>query len=310
MPGQAHLSRRRKLEFKRNGFIVLEDALDPDVCAAAREVLARIVDEDPTDPASIAARDGDHDEIFHRNSASQAATRMTPADVEPFESLFRSIYPYASALVGEDLLAPPAEPPMRYCLHGGHLLASRHRDDPVVDHDGAIGPILQYPDNRSDDLGTFDYAAQRHVDGGTGPYAVDAEDVTYLPFTIAAAVYFDRVEPRGGGFTVWPGSHRRTAEYFAEHSYHDYVTSDVDVLADLDLGPALEIVGPPGTLVLWHHNLAHGAAPNRSERIRMAGFQRIARRDMPTIGESGLADPWLQYPALLELEPTIHESYR
>ncbi len=309
MSGVADLADRRKLEFKRNGFIILEDVLDPELCHTAREVLAQIIDEDPDDPTSVATRDGDHDEIFHRNSASQGAARMSPTDIAPFERLFRDIYPYASALVGEQLLAPPDEPPMRYCLHGGHLLASRHGADPIVDHDGAIGPILQYPDDRANDIPSFDYAAHRHVDGGTGPYAVDAADVTYLPFTIAAAVYFDRVEPRGGGFTVWPGSHRVTAEYFADHTYHDYVSSDVDVLAELDLGPPLEIVGPPGTLVLWHHNLAHGAAPNRSERIRMAGFQRIARRDISTIGESGLADPWLQYPAIRELNPTIHDPY-
>jgi len=298
--GAAPLTRQQQRRFKRDGFLVLRGVLDADTIEAAQDALWAAIPEDRDDPAAWRARDGDHDEIFHRGSESQAAADLPT--VAPFERLFRDVYPYAEALVGEDRLAGPDERPAEYCLHGGHLLASREDGTPVVDHEGAIGPILQYPRDLDDPLDAeYDYREAWHVDGGTGPYAVGA-DVEYLPFTVAAAVYFDDVHPRGGGFTVWPGSHRRTAEFFADHSYGDYAGADRDVLADLGPGPGFEITGEAGTLVLWHHNVIHGAAPNHTDRIRMAGFQRIARTDIDEIRQRGLANPWLQYDAIREDE--------
>lgn len=301
------LSMEQKRNFKRNGFLVLPDALNEERCEAAREVLWNVIPENRNDPESWFVRNGDHDELLHRASSSDSASRFT--DVEPFEELFRDVYPYAEELVGEGVLADPEERPMEYCLHGGHLLASREDGGSAVSHEGAIGPILQYPSNLKNDRSEpFDYRRAWHVDGGTGPYAVGT-DVTYLPFTIAVAVYFDDVEPRGGGFTVWPGSHRATEEYFRTHTYAEYAANGNNVLKDLDLGPAMEITGEAGTLVLWHHNLVHGPAPNHSERIRMAGFQRIARTDIAKIGESHLSDCWLQYDEIRDLKPAMHDPY-
>jgi len=302
------LSEREKLNFKRNGFLVIRDAFDRDLVDEAREVLWDAIPEDPDDPESWFARDGDHDEILHRGSSTQAGGNLST--VEPFEELFRDVYPYAEELVGEDVLAAPDEQPAEYCLHGGHLMASREDGGSVVDHDGAVGPILQYPsDIRDDAHAEFDSHEKWHVDGGTGPYVTD-DDVDYLPFTIAAAVYFDDVEPRGGGFTVWPRSHRRIPEFFSEHDYADYIAADEDPLEDLDLDPGIEITGGPGTLVLWHHGIVHGASPNHSERIRMAGFQRIARKDIAELGEDGLSDPWLHYDAIRDLDPAVHDPTR
>jgi hypothetical protein len=296
------LSKREKLSFKRNGFLVIDEGIDPDLCREAREHLYDIIPEGRDDPASWAERDGDHDEILHRNSESDTAERFS--EIGLFEQMFRDAYPYAEQLVGEDVLAAPDERPMEYCLHGGHLMASREDGDSALSHDGAVGPILQYPSDLDDDLSEpFDYTDGRHVDGGSGPYS---DEIDYLPFTIAMAVYFDDVEPRGGGFTVWPRSHRRMAEYFSTVEGRGNYS---DVIDDLGLGPGVEVTGGPGTLVLWHHNIAHGAAPNHSERIRMAGFQRIARTDMAEIGTDGLADPWLQYPAMRDLDPAFHDSY-
>lgn len=301
------LTAEQKRRFKRDGFLVIQDAFDETLVADAREAIWEAIPEDDDDPESWFARDGDHDEILHRGSSSQSGANLPT--VEPFEELFRDVYPFAEELVGGGVLAAPEERPAEYCLHGGHLMASREDGGPLIDHDGAIGPIIQYPSDLRDPLDEpYDYTVGRHVDGGTGPYATEDDDVEYLPFTIACAVYFDEVVPRGGGFTVWPGSHRKTSAYFEDHSYGDYI-ADSGVLEDLELGPATEITGSPGTLVLWHHNIAHGAAPNHTDRVRMAGFQRIARSDIGDVGQAGLADPWLQYPAIRDLRPVHHESY-
>lgn len=301
------LTQNQKRSFKRNGFLVLEDGIDESLCAEARELLWNAIPEDQDDPTAIFARDGEHDEILHRGSKSNSAENL--ANVEPFERMFREVYPYAEELVGEGVLAAPDERPAEYCLHGGHLMASREGGTSVVDHDGAVGPILQYPsDIREDAREAFDYREAWHVDGGTGPYATEDDDVVYLPFTIASAIYFDEVEPRGGGFTVWPRSHRLTEEYFEDHTRRDYQNDDA-VLESLDPGPAHEITGGPGTLVLWHHNIIHGAAPNHSERIRMAGFQRIAHENIGAIGQEALWDIWKMYPAMDEVQPAYHDEY-
>jgi hypothetical protein len=304
---QETLGVEQRRRFKRDGFLVLRDALEDDTVTRARDALWEAIPEDRDDPASWFARDGDHDEILHRGSGSQSGENLPT--VEPFEQLFRDVYPYAEALVGPDRLADPGERPAEYCLHGGHLMSSRHGGESVVEHDGAVGPILQYPSDLEDPLEEpFDYTEQRHVDGGTGPYA-EGTDVEYLPFTIAMAIYFDEVVPRGGGFTVWPGSHRKTAGYFQNHSYGEYMDDYPEVHSDLELGPAHEITGEAGTLVLWHHNIVHGAAPNHADRIRMAGFQRIARSDIGDIRQSALSDPWLQYDALRDVESVQHAEY-
>lgn len=64
-----------------------------------------------------------------------------------------------------------------------------------------------------------------------------------------------------------------------------------------------------GTLILSHHNVIHGAAPNHSKRIGMAGFQRFAHRDVETIGQSGLSDIWKTYPNLRDIGPIHHDAH-
>ena len=288
--------------FKRTGFLVFRDALDEETCERARELVWDAIPVEPDEPETWFDRG--HDEILNRTSDSDSRL----SSVEPFERLFRDVYPYAEPLVGEGLLAAPDERPTEYCLHGGHLMASRD-DGSVLEHDGLLGPILQYPESYDeDDPDRFSRLDTRHVDGYVGEYA-DGTDVTYLPFTVGIAAYLDEVEPRGGGFTVWPGSHLKVKRYFREHSYQDYIDAGGSVLDDLDLGPPFEVTGGAGTLVLWHHNIVHGAGPNHSERIRMAAFQRIARKDVAEIGEGGLGDAWLQFDAIRDLEPVVRESF-
>jgi hypothetical protein len=53
----------------------------------------------------------------------------------------------------------------------------------------------------------------------------------------------------------------------------------------------------------------HGAAPNHSERIRMAGFQRIAAKNIGKIRQDGLSDIWKMYPAMQDVRPAIHDDY-
>lgn len=70
-------------QFKWNGFTVIEDAFDEELITNAREAIWEAIPEDRGDPQPWFARDGDHDEILHRNSPSDSATRFS--NVEPFK---------------------------------------------------------------------------------------------------------------------------------------------------------------------------------------------------------------------------------
>lgn len=276
------ISDSQKQRFKRNGFIVVRDAVDDDTVESALETVWEGLPVDRDDPESWKGR----------NEGSDIPDVPT---FESFERLAREVFPYAEALVGEGALAPPNDPPLEYSHHAGTLVGE--------DHDGMLSPHISYPREETDWLARETENQGYHVDG----YAPDdrfGEDVNYLPLTIGTAVYFDDVVPGGGGFTVWPGSHLKTAEYFTSHSYPEYIENQ-EVHLDLDIGSPFEISGEAGDLVLWHHNLVHTAGPNVSDRIRMAAIGRFLHEDIlgvmgedfPETGE-GLGEPWKQYPAL------------
>ena len=93
------------------------------------------------------------------------------------------------------------------------------------------------------------------------------------PSTMGVVCYVDRVEPDGGGFTVWPGSHKRM--YYTSQSRHlrqdteDYL----QVKKDLDEtweSSSVQTFGEPGDLVFWHHRMAHMASHNYTSNIRKA----------------------------------------
>ena len=107
-------------------------------------------------------------------------------------------------------------------------------------------------------------------------------------FTLGATVYLERVEKQGGGFTVWPGSHRIWAEYFRHH--------DLDSLpggtAPFDLGPSHEFTGDPGDVCFWHHQMSHSAGPNCGRNVRIALIARYRRKDLDAIKFETPEDMW------------------
>jgi hypothetical protein len=93
--------------------------------------------------------------------------------------------------------------------------------------------------------------------------------------------YIDQVEPLGGGFTVWPQSHKMFYHAF-ESRYGDKKSKDyVDIYEQIDseIWP-IEISGQAGDVVFWHHRLGHNASGNRSTRIRQAVFYDFVKHDL------------------------------
>ena len=86
-------------------------------------------------------------------------------------------------------------------------------------------------------------------------------------------LYLEDVRARSGGFTVYPGSHRRLFGAHRQESnfsplpcYNERVT---EVL--LDTSP-WELVAPRGSVIFWHGRLLHSAGIHIGDDIRWAAF--------------------------------------
>ena len=147
---------------------------------------------------------------------------------------------------------------------------------------GGAGPHINFPDpdRKWREPGG-------HLDGYHTPTNGVPKGVVGA-FTLGATVYLDTVEKRGGGFTVWPGSHRIWAEYFRHH--------DLDSLpgggAPFDLGPSYEFTGGAGDVCFWHHQMSHTAGPNCGRNVRIACISRYRRKDLDQIKFETPDDMW------------------
>ena len=88
-----------------------------------------------------------------------------------------------------------------------------------------------------------------------------------------ACAYLDDVPPRGGGFTVYPGSHRimyRAHQLAANWSplptFRDAMRQ---VVAEIE---PVELAGGKGDVIFWHGRTVHSAGAHLGRRIRWALF--------------------------------------
>ena len=124
-----------------------------------------------------------------------------------------------------------------------------------------------YPTGKTD----WQLPDRGHMDGYTRPGQVDT-------FTLGITLNLNDIQHRGGGFTVWPGTHITAAEYFKTHSLLDGQKAYGD-----QLPKPVEIFGPPGTTCFWHHYLMHNASKNCQTEIRMATVSRLRWRNTEDI---------------------------
>ena len=195
-----------------------------------------------------------------------------PAD-EPFTAINHRLHDYASDLVG-DALRRPGGPGTQLALrYPRELRISEHLDRrPVIGHLDGYGPGFK-----------------RHGQ--------------YSGFTIGGVVYYDQVPERGGGFTIWPGTHWVAADYFTDHALNTPGYGGSLPAIDDDGGwdrrrtiadqvRSKELSGGPGTVILWHNKLVHGTGINQSSSIRMAGITRMSREDHDEIFEDAADKPF------------------
>ncbi|MFT5367678.1 MAG: hypothetical protein ACI8V2_002639 [Candidatus Latescibacterota bacterium] len=135
-------------------------------------------------------------------------------------------------------------------------------------------------------------AQQMHLDGYTSEGVHDA-------FTIAVTVNINHIKPRSGGFTIWPGAHKRAHEYFRTHS----LIKGLDAFRGADgeyedLPEPVDVTGPPGTVTFWHNMMLHSPGVNCGRDIRMAFVSRYARKDLNEIRFEYPEDMWTYWEGL------------
>ncbi|MCZ6633198.1 MAG: phytanoyl-CoA dioxygenase family protein [bacterium] len=187
------------------------------------------------------------------------------------------------------------------CSDHPDIIATLH-DTPIYDHVGELAgkdkltppgrPLCKMNYPTGNDPEDWEAPPRGHLDG----YITDGVAST---FTVGATVNISDIKPRGGGFTVWPGTHLRVAEYFKTHSLltgWDINRNEIPELADLP--EPVECAGPPGTVVFWHHYMLHRAGINCQRDIRMAFVSRFNFKNLRQIQFDLPHDLWGQWEGL------------
>ena len=153
----------------------------------------------------------------------------------------------------------------------------------LLNEDGGVGPHVNFPRPGQ----KWNPPKHGHLDGYHTP-TNGVPKGTVGQFTLGATVYLSQVEAQGGGFTVWPGSHKVWAEFFRYH--------DVDCLpggaAPFNLGDGHEFTGQPGDICFWHGMMTHTAGHNVSRNVRIACIARLRRKDLEQIRYDFSEDIW------------------
>lgn len=275
------LSTAQKKAFTRNGFLVLSDVIDSELIE--RAYAAVLADNDVDSEGEL------------RQELEEDSMEWDP-DAELFCRINEEIFEYVEELVGADLIEPPSSPD----FSGGVGEGKQSR----------IGLRPPRPEQLTDDAAVQPSELSSHVDNLTHEF----DDAV---FAVGAAIYLNHIQPRGGGFTVWPGSHWYTAKFFEDHPMEDAVNKGIPALTEdgewssereLDeVFDPFEISGDAGTVVLWTGSIEHTAGPRPSPgSVRMAAFSRFfTKRGLVNPQEAVAEDPYSYWTGMDDIELDI-----
>ncbi len=162
----------------------------------------------------------------------------------------------------------------------------------MVGHDqlqsGVPGPHLVFPSG--DDQ--WSEPKHGHLDGYYTPTnGVPEGTVGYM--TLNVTIYVEDIAPRGGCFTVFPGTHKMAHEYFKTKSLLSVRGgSSQEIWSDEEMPKAVEFTGNRGDVCFWHGQMVHSGTKNVNENIRMALIGRFRRKDSSDICFETPEDMW------------------
>ncbi len=237
------------LQFKRDGYLVKRGIIDKSYCATACDRLW----DDP--PPSLSKDDP-------KTWIGPIKPEEESEDPDNFKKGYRWQYRKVST-----------EPWMREGLSFHPFVQS------VVNQLLGKGRFTQ-PESVRGIYGTLPYGdvartpRTMHIDAGQA--------------TIGVVCYVDRVEPDGGGFALWPGSHRKFW-YVSRSRYRRELTDEFDPIRQeydkTSETSSVQTYGDPGDIVFWHRRMAHMASPNYTSNIRKAVLTDFSWKNVDELAE-------------------------
>lgn len=230
--------------FKREGYLFKRGVMDPELMARARDALwaaapPRMRRDDPStwtgpfrDEEEVSTPENvckGHTWKFRVKSGEDWMIRMTAAD--------EAISTWVAQLLGEGTVVHPGSVRGIYC----RLPDDEERTDPLKCHVDAFNP-----------------------------QKVDEIDMgVLLRPRISLTGVIAAIPPGGGGFTVWPRTHRGVYEVFANYKGQERQRRFDEKLEEFNRQTPVEACGEPGDIMFWHHLLGHAAGRNRSQVIQL-----------------------------------------
>lgn len=136
-----------------------------------------------------------------------------------------------------------------------------------------------------------------HIDGMYTPHN-GVKKGTIANFTALVGVYLsDTPSENAGNFTVWPGSHRRYAQYFAQAGPRALLEG----MPPVELAAPRQLTPRAGDAVLSHYQIGHGIAPNVSGNIRYAVYFRLSRQGHEAVSLDVMTDLWREWDGMRDL---------
>lgn len=276
--------------FEANGYLLIRGALDPAGRRAARDLVwdhlpgsCKLRRDDPSTHIGPFPEVDCSDDPMHLREGFRWQLRRIGAHPLLLDLVYcETLVSAAESLLGAGTLRQPI-------VHGTPMGAYGAAwpggpVDPALGTEGIRGIYCTLP------YGEYEPAGVGcHTDGH--------------PFHLGVVGLINDVPPGGGGFQVWPGSHKRlyptfTLQYdqprvpYYPHlpgfkgivHTQAYKEELARVIEDTE---PVDCCGEAGDVVLWHHRLAHAAGHNRSSVIREAVLSDFARTDL----DSCRADP-------------------
>ena len=155
------------------------------------------------------------------------------------------------------------------------ILRLSHAFDYLVDHPAyfgrlvsLIGTHIQLMDSEIFVRGSAEQAITGfHTDLGPGMQKLIHRDGSAF-FEIKMQLFLtDLSQPDSSNFTLFPGSHRRSAPDANELCMIESINRTFGAHGELPPG-AIQVLAAPGDALLFPHTLWHSVAPNRSGRTR------------------------------------------
>ena len=117
----------------------------------------------------------------------------------------------------------------------------------------------------------------------------------YMASQLSAMVLLTDVAPNGGGFTVWPGSHKRmhmswdgvSGSTISGNRVQAYPRERDAVLREIN---PVEFTGSAGDVIWWHPRIIHSAGANLSLRTNTPTVRLLTPIDYQRAGETYIDD--------------------